>query len=108
MATAADKASLEKAAGFVTKVLADDVKVSSRDLHDRLLKQARMPSVNALYEEASRDALARELDQAKSAGRLLRRRVSGTAGGLGAMLTLFAGSVLVFVSLKRWQLFLVG
>ena len=55
MTSTTDKAHLEKAAEHVTKVLSKDAKVSDRDLHDRLLKQARMQE-NLLYDEASRDA----------------------------------------------------
>ena len=52
--TAADKASLERSTEHITKVLTKDAKVSERDLHDRLLKQARMQE-NLLYDEAARD-----------------------------------------------------
>ena len=53
--TVADKASLEKASDHITKLLQKDAKVAERDLHDRLLKQARMQE-NLLYDEASKDA----------------------------------------------------
>ena len=49
------KAMVERAAEHVGKVLAKDAKVSERDLHDRLLKQARMQE-NLLYDEASADS----------------------------------------------------
>ena len=55
MTSATDKAHLEKATEHVTKVLKDDAKVSTRDLQERLLKQARMQE-HLLYDEASRDA----------------------------------------------------
>ena len=56
--TVADKSALEKSLEQVAKTRARDANVMERDLLDRLVKQARMPSVNALYEEASKDAPA--------------------------------------------------
>lgn len=47
--------SIESAAEHVTRQYSKDAKISERDLHDRLLKQARMEE-SQLYEEASRDA----------------------------------------------------
>ena len=47
--------SIERAAEHVTRQYSKDAKISERDLHDRLLKQARMEE-SQLYEEASRDA----------------------------------------------------
>ena len=47
---------IEKAAEHISKVLERDVKVTNRDLQDRLLKQARTGDEPYGYEEASRDA----------------------------------------------------
>ena len=54
-AAASTRASIERAAECVTKVIASDSKIKDRDLHDRLLKQARMKATQ-LYEEAAADA----------------------------------------------------
>ena len=53
----ADKAAEEKAKEHVIKTMQRDAKVSERDMHNRLLKQARMQE-NLLYDEASSDAPA--------------------------------------------------
>ena len=54
--SAADKSAIEKSLEHVSKIRSHDLKVSEHDLHDRFLKQARMPSVSALYDETSRDS----------------------------------------------------
>ena len=64
MTSTTDKAHLEKAAEHVTKVLSKDAKVSDRDLHDRLLKQARLVGrlrANPLYPKEVRPGRALNL-----------------------------------------------